>query len=402
MNNKWVVLLILTGALALLYLWFTLFPGGIRPEALTYFQEEQIIQGKSYLFAHRLAYIISFALQIAVLGWLVFSGKAEALSAQLSRWTGGGTWVGRLLFFIILWLFLKLLSLPFSFFTGYWWEQQWGFLTQPLSSWWRDYGLSAVIDFVLSLGAVAFLFEAMDRWPRGWWFAGAAFTAFWVFVQTFLWPVLIAPLFNDFTPARDPEVLRMVEDLSAQAGVEVGDVLIMDASRRTTAANAYFTGLGKTKRIVLYDTLLRDYSPAEIKAVVAHEMAHWKHGHILKGIMTGILASFFLWFLLYFFLEGVCGLKGFYPPHTLAWLMLFLFLMTFLSSPVGSYLSRQMELEADRTAVMLTGDVDGAVALQVNLAKKNLADASPPAFIEWFSYSHPSAVVRIRSILTFE
>ncbi len=399
-EKKWLFLLLPTGVLALLYLWFTLFPEVFKPEALSYFTEQQILQGRNYLSAHRLAYIISFAVQIFVLGWLVSSGRAETLSQPICRWTGCGIWSGRLAFFLILWFLLKLLNLPFNLFIGYWWEQHWGFLTQTLSSWWRDYFLSAGLDFVLSFMGAALLFLAMDRWPRGWWLAGAVFTGFWLLVQTLLWPVVIAPLFNDFQPVRDPAVIKMVQELSQKAGIKVGEVLVMDASRRTTAANAYFTGLGKTKRIVLYDTLLRDYSEQEVKAVVAHEMAHWRHAHIIKGIVGGVLGSFLLWAFLFYFLEGLRGQRDFYPPQALAFLALFLLLVTFLSRPVENCISRRMELKADRTAVILTGDKDGAVNLQVDLAAKNLADVSPPAFIEWFSYSHPSTLVRIRSILT--
>jgi STE24 endopeptidase len=402
-NKTWLhALFLATGVFALLYLWFTLFPGAVKPQAFTFFQEQQIIEGRNYLFVHRLVFIISFLLELTVLGWLVYSGKAEACSKHLCTLTGSGKWGGRLLFFLILWLLFRLIHLPFQLIAGYWWEKRWGFLTQSLPSWWQDYFLSAGLDFVLSLGAVILLFAAMERWPRGWWLAGAGFTAVWLFVQTLLWPVVVSPLFNDFKPVPDPEVKQMVKGLSEKAGLEVGEVLVMDASRRTTTANAYFTGLGRTKRIVLYDTLLRNYPPQEVKAVIAHEMAHWKHGHIIKGILGGILGNFLLWALLFLFLKPVWEKTAFYPPYTLALLLLFVLPVSFLSRPLENYVSRQMELQADRTAVVLTGDVPGAVQLQIDLAARNLADVSPPAFLEWFSYSHPSSLVRIESILTID
>ncbi len=114
----------------------------------------------------------------------------------------------------------------------------------------------------------------------------------WIVIQTLLWPILVAPLFNRFEPVQDPEVIGMIRQLADRAGIPVEEVLVMDASRRTNKANAYFAGIGKTKRIVLYDTLLDNYSSAEVEAVVAHEMAHWKLGHIRTGILLGILATF--------------------------------------------------------------------------------------------------------------
>jgi len=119
----------------------------------------------------------------------------------------------------------------------------------------------------------------------------------------------------------------MVRDLSQKVQLPVDQVLVMDASQRTTKANAYFTGLGRTKRIVLYDTLLEKYPPGEIKAVVAHEMAHWRQGHIIKGLAMGILGNFILWGLLYFILNTTIPVYGRFPPVTWAVLLLFFLLV---------------------------------------------------------------------------
>lgn len=398
LNKIWWMLLILTSIFVILYLWHTLFPGTVRPEAFQYFQEQEISEGRSYISILRLVFILSFILELVLLFWFLGSGRAETLSQQLCRVSGNSLWGGRLLFFIILWLLLRFINLPFSLFAGYYWEHRWGFSTQTLPAWWQDYFLSVGLDFSLTLVGVLLFFVAIDRWPRKWWLAGAAFTSVWLFIQVFLWPLVISPLFNKFEPAQDSAVVQMVEELSEKAGLEVGEVLIMDASRRTTAANAYFTGLGKTKRIVLYDTLLKDYPPEEVKAVVAHEMAHWKHAHVLQAIKWGIISAFFLWGLLYLILGSTVSGRGGYPPHTWAIVVLFLLMVTFLSSPVENYLSRRMEKEADCTAVMLTGNIPVAIRLQVDLAAKNLADVSPPPFLEWFGYSHPSTLKRIEII----
>lgn len=112
------------------------------------------------------------------------------------------------------------------------------------------------------------------QWPKTWWMVGAAVFSGWLVIQTLLWPVVISPLFNHFTEVRDPQIISMVNDLAQNAGLRIDKILVMDASRRTNKANAYFTGVGTTQRIVLYDTLLKDYDQNEIQAVIAHEMAH--------------------------------------------------------------------------------------------------------------------------------
>lgn len=397
------IFLALTGVFVLLYLWFTLFSGEIKPEAYQYFRGEELEQGRSYLFALRLVYISSFVVELVFLLWFLGSGKAEALADRFFNFTRMKVWPTRCLFLLVFWLIVQLIKLPFALFANYFWQQRWGFSTQTLLSWWQDYFLSSGLSLALILAGVLLLFVAMERWPRGWWFAGAIFSVFWLFLQVFLWPIVISPLFNQFAPVQEPAVVEMVEELSAKAGLVVDEVLVMDASRRTTASNAYFTGLGSTKRIVLYDNLIKDYSPAEVKAVIAHEMAHWKHAHVFKGMLWGCLGIFFLWPALYLFLNCAFG-KGFsfgkqrfYPPHTVALIALFLLLINFLMSPVENYFSRQMEREADRTAVMLTADIPAVINLQVNLATKNRSDVSPPPFLEWFAYSHPSTLNRIKA-----
>ncbi|WP_286724651.1 M48 family metallopeptidase [Pelotomaculum sp. PtaB.Bin117] len=398
LNSAWLILVFAAGFLSLLYLWFTLFPGRVLPEAGYYFSAEQINQGRQYNMILRLAYICGFLGQVSFLLWLVFSGRLTDLSRWVQRLTGDNYWGSLLLFFLIIWLSLQLLNIPFTLYSGYFWQHQWGFSTQTLGAWWVDYCKSAGLDLFLSTAGVVLLFGAINRWPGTWWLAGAAIVSLWLVIQTFFWPVVIAPLFNRFTPSNDPTVLSMVHELSEKARLPVGQVLIMDASRRTTKANAYFTGLGQTKRIVLYDTLLADYPPDQVKAVVAHEMAHWSRGHIIRGLALGVLGNIFFWGLLFVLLRTSVTQFTRYPPHVLALILLFFLLASFAGNPLQNYFSRGMEVEADHVAVSLTGDVPAALRLQVDLAARNLSDVAPPAFIHWFSYSHPSALNRIKKI----
>ncbi|WP_027364099.1 M48 family metallopeptidase [Desulfotruncus alcoholivorax] len=397
-NGLWLLLIAVAGFFCLLYIWFTLFPGRINPEVFNYFSKQQVYDGRAYSFVPRLLYALSFLAQASFLIRLVFGGRAVAVSRSILQITGRSIW-SYLLFFLVLWLLLKLISLPFDLYTGFFWQHHWGFSTQTLGAWWSDYFKSAGLELVLSAAGVAILFGIIGRWPNFWWLITATLVSLWLVLQSLLWPVLVSPLFNKFEPVKDPAITAMVQQLSQKARLPVDQVLVMDASKRTTKANAYFTGLFGTKRIVLYDNLLADYHIEQVRAVVAHEMAHWKRGHIVKGLALGVAANFLIWLVLFLVLQDMVPSARYYPPYTWAVIVLFFLLVSFVGSPLQNYVSRGMEREADRVSVLLTGDVPGAVQLEVNLAVKNHSDVSPPNFIRWFSYSHPPALTRINDII---
>lgn len=360
---------------------------------------EQVEQGRAYSLGSRICFISSELLQLSMLIWLVFSGQSLALSRWTRQLANGNYWIGLLLFFLFLWLSLRLLDLPFTLFKGYYWQHQWGFSTQTLGGWCLDYFKIAGIDMMLSLVGVSMLFWLLTRFPTTWWLYSATVISMWIVILMFIFPVVIAPLFNHFSPVQNQGIITMVQELSTKAGIPVDQVLMVDASRRTTRSNAYFAGLGQTKQIVLFDNLLHDYPQDEIKAVIAHEMAHWRQGHILQGIGLNIIATFLF-----------CGvlaalLKAMFPPHwpvpypAHAWanILLFFSLVSFVSSPLQGYLSQHIEAEADQVGIMLTTDIPAATRLQVHLATKNITDISPPTFIQGFS-SHPSPLARIKMI----
>lgn len=396
-NIVWLILIAGVGVLGLLYIWFIIFPGRPAPDTFLYFSAEQVERGRQYSRAVRVNYILSVFAQVAFLAWFVFTGRAAALVRWLEQTVGGGFWTGLLLFFLALWFFLQLINLPFTLFSSYFWQHWWGFSTQTMGSWWTDYVKEGAISLVLSAVGVLILFGLMSRWPNAWWLAAAAFLSVWIIIQTFIWPVAVSPLFNRFTPATDPAVTSMVRDLAGKAGLPVDEVLIMDASSRTTRTNAYYAGLGSTKQIVLYDTLLSAYPLDEVQAVVAHEMAHWLKGHIIQGLALGILGNFILWYLLFLLLRvTVPNLT--HSPVTWSVILLFFLITSFAGSPLQNYISRRMETEADRASVMLTGDDPAAVRLEIDLAAGNLSDVAPAPFVQWFSYSHPPAPDRIKTI----
>ncbi|MDI6600897.1 MAG: M48 family metallopeptidase [Thermoanaerobacteraceae bacterium] len=393
----WYVMIVITVVFLTLYLWFTIFPGRPLEDTYRYFTENEVGLAREYAFTERMVSILSLAAELSFLIWFTMGRAGKNLSNWCERNTGSYI-LSIVLFFFILWLALRLINLPFSLYNGYFLQKQWGFSTQTLLSWWMDYIKSAALDLVISGIGVILLFFAVNRWPGTWHIIAWVFISLWLVVQTFLWPILVEPLFNKFEPAKDPQIIAMVNELADKAGIPIEQVLVMDASRRTTRANAYFTGVGRVKRIVLYDTLLKDYPKDEVRAVIAHEMAHWKEGHIVKGLIMGSIGTFIVLLILYMMMKTDIPFKGHYPPYLWAYITLFFVLTSYIANPIYNYSSRRMEEEADRVSVILTEDPDSVIKLQVDLAKRNISDMSPPSFIEWFSYTHPSTMHRIEMV----
>lgn len=398
LNFVWLIILAVAGVFSLFYIWQAVFPGRVDPEAGRFFSAAQVQLGREYSQVQRLLFIGGFIAQAALLAWLAFSHKSPAFSRWFTGTDLNGYWLKVLLFFLLLWLLLRLADLPFTLYGDFFWQHRWGFSNQTLNSWWKDYFIGAGIDLALSAIGAVLLLWAISRLPAAWWLAAAVFISLWLIVQSLIWPVVVSPIFNRFEPVEDRAVLAVIDNLSRKAGLKIEQVLVMDASRRTNKANAYFTGLGKTKRIVIYDTLLKNYPLDQVEAVLAHEMAHWSRGHLFQSLILGIAGNFILWGFLFILLRKTMPPALHCQPGTLAVIFLFFLLVSFACSPLQNAFSRSMEEDADRLSIQLTGNIQAAVQLQKDLAVNNLSDVSPPAFIRWFSYSHPPAPARINNM----
>lgn len=393
----WLLLLGLSLFFALLYIGFSLFPGPIDPSIGKYFSLTLAEKARIYNFPSRILYIIRFLLQIALLSWLLLSSKGKTIFNRIRK-IGRHYWLISALSVLCIGLLVQLLSLPFSYYTGFYWQKIWGFSTQSQTAWWLDYLKNAGISLLISLAGGLIFFWLVNRLPRYWWLAGAILFSLWLVIEYLYWPILISPLFNHFVPISDPAVVTMVSNLAQQAGLHINGIFVMDASRQTTLANAYFTGVGSTKRIVIYDTLLRNYSFSEVKAVIAHEMGHWRHNDVIHGLFYGMMGGFTVLGLLTFFLKPWLPKDNKKPPELWAALQLALILLLFVSNPLQNAISREMELSADRFSLELTENLPAEIQLQKDLASKGLADLSPPNFIVWFSYDHPPALIRMHAM----
>jgi STE24 endopeptidase len=280
-----------------------------------------------------------------------------------------------------------------------------GLSTQAAGPWLWDVARSAGITAVITAGGTAMLIALVRRWPRGWWLPGAGVVTGFAIVFTWVAPVVLAPIFNSFEPLPAASAARAdVLELGRRAGVEIGEVYRIDASRRVTSLNAYVDGIGPTKRVVLYDNLLDEAERPELRSVVAHELGHVAGSDIRRGLAyVAIVSPFGLLFARELTL-ALARRRGVDPatPAAVPIYMLALTAATIVLGVPGNQLSRQIEREADDFALELTEDPQALIEVQQRLARTNLSDPDPP---EWFSAlfaTHPSTVERIGAGLAFE
>ncbi|MBT1073303.1 M48 family metallopeptidase [Pelotalea chapellei] len=317
----------------------------------------------------------------------------------------GGTFiVSGIFFFLLLTWCQTLLGIPFSLHGTFVIEARYGFNTMTPKMWLLDFLKSQAIGavlMVLLMGAVLWLIE----WsPLRWWLWVWGFLALFSLFMMFISPYVIEPLFNKFEPVTEPGLEDDIRLMMEKAGLKVGRVMQMDASRRSRHSNAYFTGIGKVKRIVLYDTLIKQMTHGEIVAVLAHEIGHWKKGHIWKRLVVAeiiALAGSWLTFRLLQW-EGLPGVLGLPPdlslPGKLIVIGFIASLVLFPLTPYSAWRSRCHEREADRFATDLTGRPEDLASALVKLSVENLSNLFPHPFYAMFHYSHPPVVDRVRTL----
>ena len=311
--------------------------------------------------------------------------------------------VAGLIFFLGLQLTQALLDIPFSLYRNFVLETRFGFNVMSGRLWLTDLVKSTLLSLVLmgllTAGALAIIQTSPQRWWLWVWALVALVTLFLMYLS----PYLIEPLFYKFEPVRDEELKARIESLTEKAGLKVSAVQQVDASRRSRHSNAYFTGIGRVKRIVLFDTLLAQMTHDEILAILAHEAGHWKKGHIRRRLIFAELLSLTAFCLAWWLLGwgGLPQLLGLEQASFFTRVVILGFLgslVTFPLTPFGSWFSRRHERQADRFAVELTGEPASLASALVKLSKENLANLHPHPLYAWFHYSHPPIVERVRAL----
>jgi len=330
---------------------------------------------------------------------LLLSGFLPWL-VQAIQFQGWGEIVQALIFFAVLSVITNLFQIPFDLYDTFVIENRYGFNTKTLKLWVMDLLKSLALSAILG-GLLLWLFLSLAIHGGNLWWLWA-----WVLVGAFellmiwLYPVILAPLFNKFIPVENQELTRRIEALMQKAGLRSKGVFQMDASKRSRHTNAYFTGLGKSKRIVLFDTLVASHTPEEIEAVLAHEIGHWKKRHVLKQLVlveTLSLVGFYLLSLLlpWPFVYQTFGFPG---PVLYAGLLLIGALFSplgFFAHPLEAALSRRMERQADDYALESIPSAEPLANAFKRLAADNLSNLTPHPIFAWFYYSHPPLAERI-------
>ncbi len=325
-----------------------------------------------------------------LIGW--YDGWIRGLTASF---VGQGV-----IFVLVLMLAQVVLDLPFSLYRTFILEERFQFNTSTPRIWLADLCKSLGIGTLLLSLVTAGALTLVQACPASWWLWVWGFFALVTLLLMYLSPVLIEPLFFKFQPLQKETLAEQVKVIMRQAGLRIDRVLQVDASRRSKHSNAYFTGVGRVKRIVLFDTLMEQMTDDEIIGVLAHEAGHWKLGHIWKRLLTMELVAFGVCWIAWRVLEwgGLASLFGLDQLSFVGQVFLLVFLASLISfplTPLSSALSRRHEWQADLFALNLIGEGKPLAQALVKLCKENLSNFHPHPLYAWFYYSHPPVVDRI-------
>jgi STE24 endopeptidase len=293
---------------------------------------------------------------------------------------------------------IAVLELPLNIYQTFVVEEKFGFNRTTVKQFLKDLGLQTALALALGAPLLALLLWVMENARQAWLIAWAILVGFSLFMS-WAWPTLIAPLFNRFTPLEDTELKARIQRLLERCGFQSQGIFVMDGSRRSGHGNAYFTGLGKHKRIVFFDTLMAALEPEELEAVLAHELGHFKRRHILKALLINAGLSFVGFALLGWLIDQSWFYQGLGVPRPSAAAALLLFMLiapvfgTFLK-PLIAAVQRRYEFEADAFAASLTRP-EALICALVKLYRDNAATLTPDPLYAAFHYSHPPAAIRI-------
>jgi STE24 endopeptidase len=307
-------------------------------------------------------------------------------------------------FLFVIGIIGSVISFPLSYYSGFYLEHKYNLSNQTFWKWiWENFkGL--IVSLVIGIPILLTFYYVLNTFYSLWWLPFAIIMFFISVVLSQIFPVLIFPIFYKITPLEDENLKERITNLAKNAKLKVENVYKFNMSKNTKKANAAFTGLGKTKRIILGDTLLDNYSIEEIESVIAHELGHYKKKHIVKNIFIGTASSFLTLFLISLLYENSLSWFRFdsiAQVSALPLLALWSMLIGIIQTPLGNILSRKFEFEADEYAVIETKNFLAFKNTLEKLTDQNLGDKEPHPFVEWFFYSHPSIKNRIAAINQF-
>jgi STE24 endopeptidase len=351
------------------------------------FSPDEHARARAYHRPLYLALLVDVALGAGLLAALAWTSLGHWLFSPLTSLSPVAAAAG---YAALVTAFSSVVRAPLAFWRGWWRERKWGFSTQGAGGWLGDRAKGLALSVVLGAGAWAAAVALARALPDWWALPAGAALALAVLLLSFVAPVVLEPLFNRFRPLDDEALAARLHLLSKRAGVPVREVLVADASRRTTKVNAYVSGIGRTRRVVVFDTLLEAADPVEVEVVVAHELGHRRSGHAVKLTalaMAGAAGAIaVLW--------AVLGTRV-ADPRTLPEALLLLLALELAALAPGAWLSRRFERAADRCSLDLTEEPAAFARAHLELARRNLSDLEPPRLVYLLLFSHPTAPERL-------
>lgn len=371
-----------------------------------YFTPEEINRGRDYARGRYVLYGVRMALTLGLFGLLTLSPLSARIRDLSVSVAGGRVWLTIAVYGLLVALLYYAVTLPVSLYGSFLREHTFGLSRQSFASWAWDYTKGALINAGILLPLLMLLY-AFIRWdPVRWYLSAWVILVLVMSLIAELSPILLDPLFHTFRPVQDKALVERLRALTDRAGLTVGSILEIDASQKTNKTNAYFTGLGRTRRIVLYDTLIATSTPEEVELIVAHEVGHWRRHHIWKGMAISAASALAAMWLIARLLNTAAdsGRFGFiHPadPMSLPFLLLLFLALTILTTPIQVAISRSFEREADLESLRLSANPEAFIASEVKLARANLADIEPPRAMVWLLYTHPPVLDRIAMAESF-
>ena len=329
--------------------------------------------------------------------YIILSGILPWLAASLEQ---VNFLIAGIVFFAVIGLVEVSMGLPFDYYHSFVLEERYGFNTKTLKIWLSDLIKSMLVVIIIGTFLLCSLLLMVKYAGQNWWiWAWAIFLCFQL-LMTILYPTIIAPLFNKFTPLEDSELKDSIKRLAEKEGLNVGGIYQMDATRRTRHTNAYFSGLGRAKRIVLFDSLIQSHSQDEILAILAHEVGHLKKNHIKKQLIIIAFVSLLLFFMASKLLAWNVIYESFGFSNMPCYVGLFLVgilwePVNFFISPIGMAISRRFEREADFYSLGIVKTAKPLTTALKKMAKENLSNLRPHPIYVCLNYSHPPLLQRI-------
>jgi STE24 endopeptidase len=378
----------------------------VPPRFRGYIDEEHYKKSVAYTLENERLALATAPLHSGFILLIILSGFLGTVNTWIGQLPLPETIHGIMYIFAISLLF-SLFSLPFSLYKQFSIEERYGFNRMNLGLFFKDMAKSLLISAVIAFPILLVLFWLIEAAGAFWWVWAFGAVALFQLIISVLYPLVIAPLFNTFTPLEEGSLREKLYDLAERLSFRTKGIFVMDGSKRSSHSNAYFTGLGKVKRIVLFDTLIRTLSEDQVTSVVAHELGHEKLRHVIKRLSISFAltaAAFFLISLLLHY-QPLFHAFGFGEPNPHGLLVILAFCsgpFTFFLQPLFTSWSRKHEFEADRFAADAVSQTRHLKEALITLGRDNLSNINPHPLYSFYHYSHPSLGERVQALDEYE